>query len=96
MSDTQVLTTGTTQTIAVASASAATSAAFSENSRVVRVVCTVDCHLEFADSPTAATTDLLLPADHVEYFKIPSNGTTKLAAIRGGSTDGTLRVTEFE
>ena len=95
MSDTQVITTGTTQTIAVGSSSVATSNAFSENSRIVRVVSTVACHLEFGTSPTAATTDLLLPANHVEYFKIEANGTTKLAAIRS-STDGTLRVTEFE
>jgi len=85
---------GTEQTISVASASAATSTAFGQTSRVVRIVSTTDCHIAFAASPTATTSNTYLPANQVEYFKVPTPGTSKLAAIRANA-DGTLYVTEM-
>ena len=85
---------GTEQTISVASASAATSTAFGQTSRVVRIVSTTDCHIAFAASPTAMTSNTYLPANQVEYFKVPVPGTSKLAAIRANA-DGTLYVTEM-
>jgi len=85
---------GTEQTISVASSSAATSNAFAGDSLIVRVVSTTDCHLAFAASPTATTSNTYLPANQVEYFKVPVPGTSKLAAIRANA-DGTLYVTEM-
>lgn len=90
----QALEIGTEQTISVASASAATSNAMGSSSRVVRVVSTTDCHIAFAASPTATTSNTYLPANQVEYFKVPVPGTSKLAAIRANA-DGTLYVTEM-
>ena len=89
----QALQIGTEQTISVASSSAATSNAFADTSGVVRVVST-DCHLAFAASPTATPSNTYLPANQVEYFKVPVPGTSKLAAIRANA-DGTLFVTEM-
>ena len=90
----QALQIGTEQTISVASSSEATSNAFADTSGVVRVVSTTDCHLAFAASPTATTSNTYLPANQVEYFKVPAPGTSKLAAIRANA-DGTLFVTEM-
>lgn len=85
---------GTEQTISVTSSSAATSTAFGETSLVVRIVSTTDCHIAFAASPTATTSNTYLPANQVEYLKVPAPGTSKLAAIRANA-DGTLYVTEM-
>ena len=46
---------GTTQTISVASSSAAVSNAFGSGTHYVRVVSTTNCHITFAGSPTATT-----------------------------------------
>ena len=85
---------GTEQTISVTSSSAATSSAFAGDSLIVRIVSTTDCHIAFAASPTATTSNTYLPANQVEYFKVPTPGTSKLAAIRANA-DGTLYVTEM-
>ena len=61
----QALPLGTTQTISVASSSAATSSAFATGTTVVRVVSTTDCHIIFAASPTATTSTAYLPANQV-------------------------------
>ena len=90
----QALELGTVQTISVTNSSAATSSAMASGSRVVRVVSTTDCHILFAASPTATTSSTYLPANQVEYFKVPVLGTSKLAAIRANA-DGTLYVTEM-
>tara|TARA_R100001443_G_scaffold1750_2_gene6107 strand:+ start:2168 stop:2482 length:315 start_codon:yes stop_codon:yes gene_type:complete len=88
----QVLPLGTTQTISVASSSAAISSAFAVGTTVVRVVSTTDCHIIFAVSPTATTSTAYLPANQVEYFKV--NAGEKVAAIRA-TADGTLYATEM-
>jgi|TARA_R100000081_G_scaffold92138_1_gene72795 hypothetical protein len=88
----QALPLGTTQTVSVASSSAANSTAFAAGTTVVRVVSTTDCHIIFATSPTATTSTAYLPANQVEYFKATAG--EKIAAIRA-SADGTLYVTEM-
>ena len=88
----QALAPGTTQTISVASSSAATSSAFATGTTVVRVVSTTDCHIIFATSPTATTSTAYLPANQVEYFKATAG--EKIAAVRANA-DGTLYVTEM-
>ena len=90
----QALPLGSTQTISVTSSSAANSTAFAAGTTAVRVVSTTDCHIIFGTSPTATTSTAYLPANQVEYFKVPVPGTSKLAAIRANA-DGTLYVTEM-
>ena len=85
---------GTEQAISVTSSSAATSSAFAGDSLIVRIVSTTDCHIAFAASPTATTSNTYLPANQVEYLKVPAPGTSKLAAIRANA-DGTLYLTEM-
>jgi len=41
-----------------------------ENTKVVRVVSTVDCRIVFGENPTASDTDTILPAGDVEYFDV--------------------------
>ena len=88
----QALPLGTTQTISVASSSAATSSAFATGTTVVRVVSTTDCHIIFAASPPATTSTAYLPANQVEYLKATAG--EKIAAIRANA-DGTLFITEM-
>lgn len=83
---------GTTQTVTTSGTSAATSNAFAAGTQVIRVVCTEACHIKLAGTPTATTSDPLLPANTVEYF-VAAPG-EKLAAIQV-DTAGTLRVTEM-
>ena len=82
----------TTQTLAVGATSAASSA-FGSETREIRIVTTVDAYVEFASSPTAASSSLIIPAFTVDYFRVvPSS---KVAMLRVGSTTGTSRVTEL-
>ena len=81
-----------TQTISVSGTSAATSTAFGDNTTIVRLVSTTDCHLRFGTSPTATTSNMMLPANVVEYFKVTPG--VKLAAIQRLAS-GTLYVTEM-
>lgn len=90
----QCLELGTVQTVSVSGTSAATSNAFGTNTTVIRVVCTSDCHIVIAGTPTATTSHSLLPANVVEYFRINGEETLKLAAIQV-SEAGTLTVTEM-
>lgn len=78
------------QSVSVGATSAQASSAFPENTRAVRVVCTVDCFVEFGSNPTAAAnTSTFLPAGTVEYFAV--YGAQKVALIRL-SGDGTAYV----
>jgi len=83
---------GTTQTISVASSSAAVSNAFGDGTHYVRVVSTTNCHITFAASPTATTSHGYVPAGEVEIIKVSPG--EKMAAIRN-SADGTLYCTEL-
>ena len=83
---------GTTQTISVASSSAAVSNAFGSGTHYVRVVSTTNCHITFAGSPTATTSMAYLPAGEVEIIKVSPG--EKMAASRT-SGDGTLYCTEL-
>ena len=82
----------TTQTVAVGSTSAASSA-FGSQTNEIRIVTTVDAYVEFASSPTASSSSLIVPAFTVEYFSVTP--ATKVAMLRVGSTTGTSRVTEL-
>ena len=67
------------------------STATSLNTRIVRLVCTTDCHIAIGADPTATTSSTFLPAYSVEYFKLV--GGDKIAAIKATSA-GALFVTE--
>lgn len=75
----------TTRTTGVASAATAVLGA-----RLVRLVCTGDCHIVFGVNPTATTADMLLPAGTVEYFVC--DPLHKIGVIRT-SADGILYIT---
>ena len=96
MSDNKSPTTfkiGSTQTVAVGSTSAASSA-FGSQTREIRIVTTVDAYVEMnATSPTASSSSLIVPAFTPEYFSVTPS--TKVAVVRVGSTDGTSRVSEL-
>jgi len=79
-------------TVAVADSSAANSTAFASETREVRIVCTVDAYVDFGTSPTASSSNLIIPAYTPEYFRVAPS--TKVAFLRVGSVTGTARVTE--
>ena len=75
---------GTTQTISVASSSAAVSNAFAAGTEYVRIVSTTNCHITFAGSPTATTSLPYLPAGEIEIIKVSPG--EKVAAILASGT----------
>lgn len=83
---------GTTQKVAY-TGTAAASAVFGAGVSIVRVVCTTDACIKFAASPTATTSDIFMPANHVEYFGVPEDGTYKVSAIQI-SSGGDMYVSE--
>src|SRR3990167_2772371 len=68
--------------------------AFDSQTRWVRAVCTVACHIAFMVTPinTAISTPVYLPASIPEYFIVGSGGYVK---VRADSTTGTLYITEM-
>jgi len=61
----QVLTILSTEKIATTASSTAVS-----KETIVRVVSDADCNIAIGSSPTATTSDALLPRGIVEYFKL--------------------------
>lgn len=82
----------TNQTVSVSGTSAAVTNAFGSGTTVIRLVSTTDCYLKFGASPTATSSDILLPANVVEYFGASPG--VKIAALQRSSS-GTLYVTEM-
>ena len=81
-----------TQTVSVSGTSAATTDAFGDSTTTIRVVSTTDCYLKFGAAPVATSSNMLLPANVVEYFAATPG--VKLAAIQK-TVSGTLYVTEM-
>lgn len=88
----QAFKPGTVQVVAYTGTSAASSNAFGTGTHLVRLVATTDCHIKFAGTPTATTSDMFLPAFTAEYF-LAGEG-EKVAAIQL-SSGGNLNVTEM-
>lgn len=82
---------GATQTAAYTTASASIATAFAAGTNVVRLSSTTGCHIKFAGSPTATTSDAFLKGGEPEYFVVTPG--QKVAAIRT-ATNGTLTVSE--
>lgn len=91
----QAFIPGTTQSIAVATASATATNPFSPGVSVVRVAVSTDCYIRFsAAGSDSSSSYMFMPANSVEYFGVsPADGTMKISAIRS-TADGLLRVTE--
>lgn len=78
------------QNLAVASASATTSAAFPTGTTSIRVVCTQNVYIEISRGTSAsAGTAGFLPANLVEYLPVQESNT--LSAITTGAA-GTLNI----
>jgi len=77
------LAPGTTHKVSPSGSSAASSTAFNADTVFVRIAASADMHIAFAATPTAAATDLFIPADTVEIIKVPEQG-VKFAAIGTG------------
>ena len=91
----QALAPSTSQTVSVSSSSAATTNALAKSTVVVRLISTTNCFVKIGTgTPTAAVTDMFLPAFTAEYFRVNGNDTIKIAAIQL-SASGSLYVTEM-
>ena len=95
----QAARNSTTQAVAYTGTAAASTNAFGDQTRYVRIVADSACHYTFGTAPVAVTTDPFLPANTIEYVNVPPS--VKISAIRaatGGlvtATSGTLWVTEL-
>jgi len=57
-----------------------------------RIVCTTAAYIAFGETPTATASDLYVPADSPEYFRIPPGHKVSAVQVASG---GTLHVTEM-
>jgi len=89
----------TTQAVAYTGTAAASTSAFGEQTRQIRIVANSACHYVIAGTPVAVTTDPFLPANWVEYVTVnPGEKISAIQAATGGlvtATAGTLWVTEL-
>jgi len=79
----QVMTPVSTEALAV-STDAATAAARSTNTSVVRLICNQPCF--FSLSGTATTSSVYLPADTVEFIKCQASDTLSIILASGSGT----------
>lgn len=82
---------GATQSVAIGGASAATTNAFGESTRMVRVVSTTDAFITFAKTPVATTAHMFLPANVPEYFLVDPG---QKAALIQSTASGDAYITE--
>lgn len=68
------------QTVAIAGASAA-SAAFQNNTRIVRLETDSICSVKFGTAPVVTTSNRRMQAGDVEYFGVPIGAAYKVAVI---------------
>lgn len=75
--------------------SSAQTVAITTGSGLIRIA-TKGCeaHIKFGANPTATTSDVLLPPDHVEIFSFKSG--EKIAFIRSSSSTGDLSITAVD
>jgi len=82
---------GAVQTVAAGASSAAIANPL--ETEVIRVACSVDCHIAQGAAPVATTNDSPLFAGTIEYLRNAPG--EKIAVIKAaGEADGTLYVTE--
>lgn len=91
----QALLPSTTQTVTIGGTSAATANALSKNTVVIRVLATTACFIKIGTgTPTATASDIPIPANVPEYFRVNGYETIKVAGIQLTS-GGALYVTEM-
>ena len=75
--------------------SSAQSSAITTGSGIIRIA-TKGCeaHIKFGTNPTATTSDVLIPANTVEFFKFTSG--EKVAFIRSASSTGDISITAVD
>ena len=79
-------------TISVTGTSAKTSELPTDE--LIRIICTIDVHIDMGGSSVAATTsEMLLPAYTAQYLKTKYDY-SYIAAIRAGAVNGTCYVTQ--
>ena len=83
---------GTHQLVAYTGSAGTNANAIGAQTNMVRVVATTACYIKIGNSPTAAATDVYLPANSPEYFVITPG--MKVSAIQVAS-GGNLHVTEM-
>lgn len=80
------------QIAAFTASSAAITNAVGDGVTIVRLVATAACHIKVGVTPVATSSDMLLPANTVQYLAISPG--LKVAAIQN-SAGGNLHVTEM-
>ena len=83
---------GTVQSVAYTGTAGTIATGISTGTSKVRVVATTDCYIKIDNSPTATTSDTLLPGLSAEYFTITPG--QKVSAVQV-TTGGTINVTEI-
>lgn len=68
------------QTVALSTSSAA-SAAFDDQTALVRIAADTDCFVLFGADPTSTVEMMYLPAGAAEYYGVPMGGSFKVAGI---------------
>jgi hypothetical protein len=74
------------------SASSVQSLEIPDNTSLVRLFPTVDCFIEFGDSPTATTSSHFFPGGLIQYVGV--DVIKKIAVIKAGTPTGTLYIME--
>lgn len=82
---------GTNQNLTLSTTHAVTSAALSADAAVIRVATNVDVYLSVGATPTATTTDILLPAGTIDYFLVEPSDKVSGEAVAG---TGVMSITE--
>jgi len=70
------------QTVAIG-ATSTTSAALNTKTRFVMIHTDTICHIAFATTPTATTSNRRLPADSTIFYGVENTSTFKIAVIQG-------------
>jgi hypothetical protein len=74
---------GTSLTVTIGAASAASAAV---GASVIRLVSTVDCYIAIGASPTATATSMFLPAKEPEYFVVDPTNEVAVLQVTGAGT----------
>lgn len=82
---------GTNQNLSLSTTHAVTSNAMSADATHIRVATNVDCYVSVGASPTATTTDILLPAGTIDYILVEPSDKVSGEALSG---TGVMSVTE--
>jgi hypothetical protein len=83
---------GTHQSIAYTTVAGTITNAVGDETKAVRVVCTSAAYIKIGKAPTATSSDVYVPADKPEVFRIGAGEKVSAIQVAAG---GTLHVTEL-